>query len=164
MAGQPKGLFDVSTIEIFEPAQPGFPPTLLPAKILDAGDPFSLAVKFNFNNPPLAGADPNSGWIFGFLQWLQCGGIANITYTVTYTAEAMDSANFYNLGSVSGNLTCSAGGSLNLNYSDPDTRVTVAGGIPANGVYKLIATVSFNAPGIIGYAEDVIQVHAQSQI
>lgn len=162
MAGQPKGLFDVASIDVYEVAQPGIPPTLLPAKILDAGDPFGLAVNFSFSNPPAPGADPNSGWIFGIIQWLQCVAGFNVKYTVTYTAEAMDSDKFYNLGSVTGNLACT-GGALELNYGDPETKLDVAGGIAENGVYKLIATVSFNVPGLIGYAEDVIQVHKQAQ-
>jgi hypothetical protein len=158
MAGQPQGLFDVTGIQVAEPASPGFPPTLPPAKIIDRGDPFSVSANFVF-----VPANDTTGWIFPVIQWLQCNTPFNIAYTITYTAEAMDSNNFFSLGTVAGNLTC-AGGALNLNYGAPATTLNVAAGIPNDGVYKVIATVTFNMPGIVGYAEDVIQVHAQAQL
>lgn len=164
MTGQPKGLFDVSTINIVEPAQPGFPPTLLPSNILDSGDPFNVSVNFSLNWPIVDPApDPASGFIFGIINWLVCVMAFPVTYTVTYTAEAMDSDNFFSLGVVNGALN-NVGGTLQLNYGAAETSLNVAGGIPHDGVYKLIATVTMNFPGIVGYAEDVIHVSANAQI
>jgi hypothetical protein len=160
MSGQPQGLFDVTAVKITEIAAPGLPPTLPPAYILDKGDPFEVSADFNFN-PTVA--DPLAQLIYLIIQFLQCTMSFDVKYTIQYTAQNMAGPDFISLGSVTNPLKCS-GAALQNSYSYTETKLSVPGGITVNGVFKVVATVTFILPGILGFAETTIQVHEMAQI